>query len=189
MNDAVLSTRSLFNGWLSLVLVKMLLNGEEVERPVVEHPSGAALLAYDPGRRVAMTVRQTRQAVLYLNAPRLAEPVAGVIENESGEEAARRETLEELGLQLRTVELVGQVWLTPSSTTERVQLFLGSYNPADRVAPGGGAEGENEKLEVREEALTELWARAAQGEMMDAKLFMLIHALRVRNPELFAPAA
>jgi nudix-type nucleoside diphosphatase (YffH/AdpP family) len=186
MNDTILEKRTVLPGWFSVLMLKLRLNGEECERPVIEHPSGSAVLAYDPSRRVALTVRETRLAVLLLDKPRFAEPVGGVAEDESRDETARREALEEVGVKLTSLEPVGRVWVTPASTTERVDLFLGEYSGRDRVSKGGGAEGENEAIDVREEPLAELWAAMERGDMTDAKLFMLLHALKVRRPELFA---
>lgn len=185
MTDAILSARPLYRGWLSLIAVRLRLNGMECERPLVEHVSGATVLAYDPERRVAMTVRQTRDAVLYLDQPRFAEAVAGVTEGEDPVDTARREAWEEAGLRLGVLEPVATVWMTPSSTTERVSLFLAAYTAADRTGAGGGAAGENEVVETREESLADLWAAIERGEMTDAKLLMCLQALRIRRPELF----
>lgn len=185
-DDEILSVEPVFEGWLSLYLATARLAEQIVKRPIVEHPSGSALLAYDPSRRVAFTVRQTRLPVLYLGEQLLAEAVAGVSEDESPAETARRECREEIGVELQAVDHVGHVWITPSSTTERVHLFLGEYRREDRREIGGGADGELEDLEIREEALADLWGAAVRGEMTDAKLFMLLQALRIKRPELFA---
>jgi nudix-type nucleoside diphosphatase (YffH/AdpP family) len=188
MPDHILSSRRLFTGWLNLLLLRVRLAGLEEERPVIEHPSGSTVLLYDPNRRVALTVRQTRTPVLMLDHPRLAEAVAGASEHESAADTARREAEEEVGVRLRGVEPVGLVWITPSSTTERVHLFLGEYSQADRVSQGGGLEDENEHLDVREEPLTTLWSNVERGDMTDAKLLLLLQALRLRRPALFDPA-
>lgn len=186
MSDRIISRRSIFEGWFNVLMLKLELGGEQCDRPVVEHPSGSAVLAYDPERRVALTVRETRLAVLHLGCPNLPEPVGGVAEDESRADTARREALEEVGVRLSELHPVGRVWMTPASTTERVDLFLAEYSRADRVSDGGGAEDENEDIEVREEPLAALWAAAERGEMSDAKLFMLLQALRIREPDLFA---
>lgn len=192
MVDTILSRTTLLRDWLNVVMLKLRLSGEECDRPVIEHPSGAVVLAYDPARRVALTVRQTRLAVLLLDHPRLPEAPGGVGEENGGggearEETARREAAEEIGVRLRELEPVGRVWMTPASTTERVDLFLAEYAPSDRTDKGGGADGEIEDIDVREEPLAELWDAAARGEMQDAKLLLLLQALRLRRPELFAP--
>ena len=188
MADAILSSRSLYTGWLNLLLQRVRLGDEESERPIIEHPSGSAVLPYDPVRRVALTVRETRTPVLYLGQPRFAEPVAGVGEDDSAADTARREAQEEVGVRLGRVDRVGLVWMTPASTTERVHLFLAEYSQADRVSEGGGAEDENERIDVREESLAALWDHAESGAMTDAKLLLLLQALRIRRPELFEPA-
>jgi nudix-type nucleoside diphosphatase (YffH/AdpP family) len=185
MADQILSTRPIFSGWFNVLMLKLRLAGEECERPVVEHPSGAAVLVYDPDRRVALTVRETRLAVLHLNEERLAEPVGGVAEDESRADTARREAMEEVGVKLGQLEPVGRVWMTPASTTERVDLFLAEYSERDRVSRGGGAEGEIEQIDVREESLMSLWASTERGAMTDAKMLLLLQALRIRKPELF----
>jgi 8-oxo-dGTP pyrophosphatase MutT (NUDIX family) len=175
MTDIVLAQQPIYQGWLDLVMLRLRLGGVECERPIVDHVSGAAVLAYDPDRRVAMTVRQTRDAVLYLGQSIFPEAIAGVTEAEAPSATARREALEETGLRLTEVEPVGYVWMT----------FLACYTVADRIGPGGGAADEIETIDAREEPLTTLWADATSGKIADAKLFMLLQALRLRRPNLF----
>ncbi len=186
MTDTVLASHVLYRGWLSLRMLRLRLGDIECDRAIVEHVSGATVLAYDPDRRVAMTVRQTRDAVLYLGGEPFAEAIAGVTESEAPIDTARREAFEETGLALRSVEAVAQVWMTPSSTTERVHLFLAEYRSEDRIGAGGGAADEIETIDAREEPLADLWDEAVSGRVGDAKLFMLLQALHLRRPELFA---
>jgi nudix-type nucleoside diphosphatase (YffH/AdpP family) len=188
MTDAILSRRTVYKGWLSLVMVRLRLGGVECERAIVDHVSGASVLPYDPDRRVAMITRQTRDAVLFLDHPVFPESVSGVTEDELPAETARREAFEEVGLQLGELEAIGTVWMTPSSTTERVHLYLGRYSPADRTGSGGGVDDEIEHIEFREVPLAELWSDVERGLMTDAKLLLLLQALRIRHPELFDPA-
>jgi nudix-type nucleoside diphosphatase (YffH/AdpP family) len=124
--------------------------------------------------------------VFNLGAKPLYEAMGGVAEAGDVEACARQEALEEAGVRVGDVEFIGQVWMTPSSTTERVHLFLGAYSEADRVAAGGGLAEEDEHLDVREVALADLWAAVERGEMADAKTLMLLQALRIRRPDLFA---
>jgi nudix-type nucleoside diphosphatase (YffH/AdpP family) len=183
--DEILSARAHFRGWLDLLLVTLRLNGKSEERPLVRHPSGSAVLAYDPDRRVALTISETRVAPLYLGTPRLIEVVAGVAEDADFAETAKREALEEAGLRLQTVDKVGAVWMNPSSSTERVHLFLAEYSPANRVGQGGGLPEENEFLRVCERPLVELWQSLTSEALVDAKTLILVQALRLRRPELF----
>jgi nudix-type nucleoside diphosphatase (YffH/AdpP family) len=186
MDDAVLSSRTLYRGWFDLLMLRLRLGGRELDRALVRHPSGVAVLAYDPARRVAMTVRESRAGPMLLDVAPFAEAIAGVSEEgEDSAETARREALEEAGLALGELEHVGQVWMTPASSTERVHLFLAPYRADDRVSRGGGLAEENERIDVREEPLNQLWRAFADGELCDAKAAMLLQALRIRSPALF----
>ena len=187
MADRISATRSLHDGWLAVALLTLSLDtGATIEREVVAHPSGAAVLAYDPARRVAMLVSETRPPLLREGAAPLLEAIAGALDDDEPEACARREAMEEGGLELHTLEKVAAVWMTPSTSTERVHLFLATYAGRDRVAEGGGLDEEAEHLRVRELPLARLAALADAGELGDAKTLLLVQALRLRRPARFA---
>lgn len=185
MTDAILSTRRLFEGWLDLLCVRLRLAGDEVERPIVDHPSGSAVLLYDPDRRVATLVRQTRVAMLYLGAPPVLEAVSGCAEGDDFAACARREVREEAGIDVKAIEKVGETIVDPSTSTERIHLFLAAYDEADRVGKGGGLADEDEEVRVLEMPLAELWRALNGGGLVDAKTLILAQALRLRRPDLF----
>jgi 8-oxo-dGTP pyrophosphatase MutT (NUDIX family) len=106
-------------------------------------------------------------------------------EGEEPVDTARREAREELGLELGDLECVGRVWSSPGVTTERQSLFIAAYAAADRKGGGGGAAGEQEAITVIERSLADLADEADRGEVTDAKLMMLLQALRLRRPALF----
>lgn len=186
MSDAVLSARTLHSGWLKLLMLELRLNGAICERTLIEHPSGATVLPFDPARGVVTVIRQTRYAPLYLGHARLTEAVGGVTDaGEDAAQTARREGMEEVGIRFRALIPVGHVWMTPSTTTERVHLFLGEYGAADRIGAGGGAAGEDEAIELEERSAAEVWREVSGGGVADAKLFMLMQALRLHAPGMF----
>jgi len=96
-------------------------------REVFDHGDGAAVLAYDPGARTAVFVAQIRAGSLAIgHAEPILEVPAGLLDpGETAEACARRETLEETGLTLGKVEVLGAPFASPGSLTERVHLFLG----------------------------------------------------------------
>ena len=65
--------------------------------------------------------------------------------------------------------------------------FLAPYRPSDQKGKGGGARGEHEGILVVERSLSGLAFDADRGRIADAKLLILVLALRLRSPELFAP--
>src|SRR5204863_1589933 len=114
------------------------------------------------------------------------EAVAGRVDDgEDSESCARRETVEEAGLHIRALERVARAWAMPGVSTEQMDLFLGEYSETDRVSAGGGAEGENENIEVIEMPLAKLAAMADAGDLRDMKTLLLLQTLRLRRPELF----
>lgn len=186
MADEILSERTIHEGWLNLKMATVRLReGEIIEREIVEHPSGAAVLAYDPERRVAMFISECRPPVLKAGAEQMIEVIAGALDGDDPVDCARREALEEGGLQLRSLVKVAETWATPATSTERVTSFLAVYNKADRVSRGGGLDKEAEHLQVREIPLAELRRRMDVGEIGDAKTLLLLQALRIREPDLF----
>jgi nudix-type nucleoside diphosphatase (YffH/AdpP family) len=187
MPYAVLSTKTAYEGWSTLFVATIQTpDGATIKREIEDHGSAIAVLPYDPERRVAMLVRQFRPPVFQAagEAETLEAP-AGLIEDESPDDTARREADEEVGVRLETLEPVGMQWAMPGISTERIHLYLAPYNVADRTGAGGGLAQEHENITPVEIALAELAAMADSGRLTDMKTFALLQTLRLRHPELF----
>ena len=184
----ILSTRSLYDGWTSLRLVRVRLDsGEVVNREVEDHGDAVAVLPYDPVRRMAMLIRIMRApALLRAGRAALFECPAGLLDEADPAEAARREAEEEVGLALHDMEHVGRVWTSPGISAEQMDLYLAPYSAADRVNAGGGIASEHEAIEVAELGLDLVWQMVERGELDDMKTLTLVLTLRLRHPELFA---
>ncbi|KAK0360584.1 hypothetical protein LTR94_026744, partial [Friedmanniomyces endolithicus] len=155
---------------------------------IEDHGVAAVVLPYDPHARTALLVRQLRNGVLLSGAedPRLLEAPAGLIDpGEDAQTAARREAMEEVGVQLADLEKVADVYSMPGVSTEKLSLFVGAYSQSNRIAAGGGLESEHENIEVVELGLAELARRAEYGQLADLKTLALVLHLRTRRPELF----
>lgn len=187
MNAKILGVRFLHQGWSRFGIAKVrLADGSEVDREIEDHGNSVGVLPYDPGRRVAALVRELRVPALYTEGMQTQlEAPAGLIDDGTPEENARREVLEEVGLQLHELEHVGTTYSCAGISTERIHLFLATYREADRVGTGGGAKGEHENIKVVEMPLSELAGMADRGELTDLKTLTLALALRARHPELF----
>jgi nudix-type nucleoside diphosphatase (YffH/AdpP family) len=187
----ILSTRSLYDGWTSLRLVRVRLDsGEVVNREVEDHGDAVAVLPYDPVRRMAMLIRIMRApALVRAGRAALFECPAGLLDEADPAEAARREAEEEVGLALHDVEHVGRVWTSPGISAEQMDLYLAPYSAADRVNAGGGIASEHEAIEVTELGLDAVWAMVERGELDDIKTLTLVLTLRLRHPELFRAEA
>lgn len=185
----IVARELVYQGWYRFYrLALRLVDGTTVERHLLDNGSAVAVLPYDPVRCVALLVSQPRAAVIHAGEAPLLEAVAGGLDGVTPAERIVEEAMEEGGLRLGTLEPVANIWPLPPVSTERVQLYLAGYGAADRVAAGGGAEGENEAITVHEIALAELAAMVRAGTLTDAKTLILAQALMLRRPELFAPA-
>ncbi len=187
------STR-VHEGFVRLDLVRVRIEREghepiEFERTVHDHGHAVGVLPIDAERRTAVVVRQLRVPILMTDDPDpfLIEACAGIIDPEDPdpETACRREGEEELGIRVREMESIGRVYLCPGTVTEAITLYLASYTGADRVSDGGGID-EDEDIDVIEVPLAELDRALAGGKIRDAKLMMLLQALKLSKPDLFA---
>lgn len=170
-----------------LVATLRAADGTTFQRDLEDHGAAAAVLPYDPVRRVALLVRQFRLAPFHVaGEAAMLEVPAGRLDEDDPEGGARREALEEAGLRLGPLEPVLVAWTMPALSTERAHLFLAPYSAADRVTAGGGLAEEHEALTVLELPLAALAAMADAGTLTELKLFALVQTLRLRRPELFA---
>jgi nudix-type nucleoside diphosphatase (YffH/AdpP family) len=181
--------KSLYAGWSRLFLASITLaDGSEIQREVEDHGAAAAVLPYDPNRRCALVIKQLRTGPLFAEAatPVLIEAPAGLVDaGEAPSDTARREALEEVGLDLKALHSVGSYFAMPAVSSERIHLYLAEYGPDDRITVGGGLASETERLEVIEPTLTALWALLQSGELTDMKTALLLLSLKAQRPELF----
>lgn len=186
---ADMPVRTVHSGWMDLHLVGLTgPDGATYERYVEDHGRAVAVLPYNPKTRMALLVTMPRAAIRFAGGAAVLEAPAGIIEaGEDAADCARRELVEETGLEARVLEPAGVIWMSPGTTTERIDLFLAPYDDAQRIGAGGGLESENEHITVLETPLLELWTVCGDAEVpSDAKTRVLVQALRLRRPDLFS---
>ncbi|HEX6860391.1 MAG TPA: NUDIX hydrolase [Caulobacteraceae bacterium] len=187
MPAEILARRRLVEGWSTLSRLRLRMpDGAEVERHLEHHGDAVAVLPYDPVRGRVLLVTQPRAPVCEAGEADILEIAAGQLEGADAEACARREAMEELGLDLGRLELVAVCWSMPGVSTERLHLFLAPYGPEQQRGQGGGAPGEHENIRVVEMSIDEAWSAAARGAVPDMKTLLALHALRVRRADLFS---
>lgn len=174
-------------GWINVSRVSIEMpDGALVERHVEDHGPGVAVLPYDGERRTALLISQPRAAVMLGGGVPVLEVIAGRLDDADPAMRIRAEAIEEAGVDLGSLEHVVCLWTMPSISTERLDLFLAPYTMADRTGQGGGCDDEHENIMVHELPLARLAQDADTGRLLDAKTLILVQALRLRRPDLFA---
>ncbi|MDH3028560.1 MULTISPECIES: NUDIX domain-containing protein [Methylobacterium] len=175
-------------GWNTFGIATLTLpDGSTVRRALEDHGEAACVLPYDPVRRVALLVRQARVGPAFWGEPAdLDEAPAGGLDGAAPEETAIREAMEEAGVRLRDLEPVAHAYSMPSISSERLWLYLAPYGASDRVGSGGGLHEEGEQVVALEVPLATLGDQARAGRLPDLKTLVLVQALMLRSPDLFA---
>lgn len=158
----MIQTDSKFRGRVITVNVERvaLPNGRQADLEIVHHPGGAAIVAIDAEQRVCL-LRQYRHA----GGGYLWELPAGKLEpREPPLHTARRELIEEAGVQAAHWYDLGSILSSPGVFTEVIHLYL-----AMALEPRQIAHEEHEVIEVHWVALQEAWQRAVRGEIRDGK--------------------
>jgi len=154
------------------------------QRETYDRGNGATLLLHDVDRRTVLLSRQFRFPVYVNGHPdgMLLETAAGLLDDESPEDAVRREVEEELGVTVGEVEHVFDVFMSPGSVTERLHFFAAPYDAADRTGDRGGLADEGEDIEVVELGFDEALDMIDDGRIADAKTVMLLYWAALRGP-------
>jgi nudix-type nucleoside diphosphatase (YffH/AdpP family) len=187
MPKEISDVQVIHDGWGRFLIAEIRLeDGQLVKREIEDHGNAVAVLAYDPVRRVATLVRQFRAPFFYARKLKeTTEVIAGGVAGDDPEACARREAIEEAGLQLRTLEHVLTGINMPGVSTACIDLYLAEYQEGDRVGEGGGLVEEREDIEVLEVPLKQLTDMVDHGEIVDLTTAFLVQTLRLKRPELF----
>jgi len=159
------TTRSIYQGRvLDLGIESLTLpNGERLELEVVRHPGGAAVVALDARERVCL-LRQYRHAT----GGWLWELPAGKLEaGEQPQTTAKRELLEEAGVQAGQWQTLGDILMTPGFCDEVIHLFLARGLTHIDAQPEA-----HEVIEVHWLPFDQALARVYDGTFRDAKTML-----------------
>lgn len=115
---------------------------------------------------------------------RILEIVAGGLDEDSPRECAIRETKEEAGIELLDVFEMGEFFLSPGLTNEKIILFYGQVKSKEQVFPGGGLDDENEDVRVHWIKLEDARKMIKAGLIEDAKTIIGINELWIAKMEM-----
>lgn len=191
MNNPIIKikrTDLLSDNWyiLNKVTYEYYKEDQNVEthiREVYDRGNGAAILLYNSIEKTVILTRQFRLPT-YLNGNKsgmMIEVCAGLLDKDQPEQCIIRETEEETGYRIKTVRKVFETYMSPGAVTEILHLFVDEYDSTMKVGDGGGADNEQENIEVLEYRFDETFALIESGEIKDAKTIMLLQYAKINN--------
>jgi len=176
----VIAERTLSNERFRLTRTRVEVEEADGARRVLDHEiyhhgPAAAVLLYDPARRVMTLVRQFRLAAYLADGTsETLEACAGMLDGDEPEACARREALEETGVRIAAARHAFDAFTSPGGVTEKIGCFVAPYGAADRIGAGGGVDAD-EHIEVVEIGYEQAEAMIAAGAICDAKTIALIY--------------
>ena len=156
---------------------------EPQSREAYDRGNGAAILLYNKKNKKVILTRQFRMPT-YINgndSGMMIEVCAGLLDGDHPEDCIKRETEEETGYKLESVEKLFESYMSPGSVTEILYFFIGSYEEKMKIGAGGGAEEETENIEVLELGFEKAMEMIRTGEIKDAKTIMLLQYAKING--------
>jgi GDP-mannose pyrophosphatase NudK len=180
-NVKILKDEVLSNNWYTLRKLTFqyrLKDGSWVRqiREAYDRGNGATILLYNKTQKTVILTRQFRLPTFINGNPEgvLIEACAGLLDKENPEECIRRETEEETGYKITDVRKIFQLYMSPGSVTEILYFFVAEYSKDMKVNEGGGADHEQENIEVLEVSFADAIRMIESGEIKDAKTVILL---------------
>jgi len=158
------------------------------QREAYDRGNGATILLHNPQTDTVILTRQFRLPT-FVNGNRtdgptsgmLIEACAGLLDNDDPETAIIRETEEETGFRLQSVQKVMEAYMSPGSVTEKLFFYLAEYTADTERSTGGGID--EEDIDILELPLSEAMGMMKTGEIQDGKTIMLLQHLRLQQLE------
>ena len=163
--------------------------GPEIRRAAFLMGDAVTVLPYDPVRDAVLVIDQFRYGPFMRGDPRpwALEPIAGRVDpGEAPEATARREAMEEAGLDLGALHLVGRYYPSPAAVTEWLVSYVALADLPVGVAGQGGLESEAEDIVSHVIPFDRLMGLVASGEVATGPLllsayWLLAHRDRLRG--------
>ncbi|MCZ2721227.1 NUDIX domain-containing protein [Marinomonas sp. 15G1-11] len=152
----IIKEEALYNGFFKMKKVTLkhrLFNGGwsgNIEREMMVRGDAVCVLLYDPRKDKVLLIEQFRACAVKHVSPWLLELVAGMVEDgESNEEVARRESLEEAGVEVLRLEWMLNFVPSPGGLVEYLKMYVGEFDSNKvNLEKSYGLQGENEDIRL-----------------------------------------
>lgn len=173
--EETISSRDVFSGKIvNLKIDKVKLpNGRISTREIIQHPGAVAIVALT--QKKVLMVKQYRKAT---ESALLEIPAGKLEENETKEECAQRELMEETGYCAHDMKYVTSFYTSPGFTNEIIHLFF-AKNLIKRKMEGD----EDEYLKLEYIPLDKAISKIYEGKIRDSKTItgLLLYYLKSKD--------
>jgi ADP-ribose pyrophosphatase len=156
-----------------------------IQRELLDRGDAVCVLLYDPKRDAVVLVEQFRAGALgKVDSPWLLELVAGMVEaGESAEAVARRESVEEAGVELAELIPITGYLPSPGGCDEWIELFCALI---DAPESGGvfGLDEEGEDIKVHVIPAVDAFALVRQRVVNNAAAIIALQWLQLNHDRL-----
>lgn len=190
MSDNIrnVQTTVLSDNWYTLRKVTYEFLGRDGQwqqhsREAYDRGNGATILLYNKTNQTVILTRQFRMPT-YLNGNAdgyMIETCAGLLDKDNPEDCIRKETEEETGYKITSVQKAFEAYMSPGSVTEILYFFTAEYTNDMKVSDGGGLADETENIEVLEMPFARALEMVKIGEIKDAKTIMLLQYAQING--------
>lgn len=189
-NDVVnLTKRIVYKGFFSLFEYRFQYRkfdgsmSEVVTREILERGHAVVLLAYDAKRDKVVLIEQIRIAAIETqNSPWMLELIAGMMDhkNESYEDVARREAMEEAGVTVGRCKPIISYLASPGGLTEQLHILVGEVDSSTAKGIHGLAE-ENEDIKVHVVSRSQAFQWIEDGVINNAASIIALQWLELNH--------
>lgn len=157
---------------------------KRIQRECYNRGNGAAVLLYNAKKSTVILTKQFRMPI-YENDKTEGmsiEVCAGAIDkNESAETTIMREIQEEVGYDVKNVNLVLETYMSPGAMTEKLYLYVAEYSNEMKMNQGGGLASEDEEIEVLEIPFDDAIHMIQTKAITDAKTVLLLQYAQINK--------
>jgi ADP-ribose pyrophosphatase len=155
MKHTIAKEQTVYDGFLKVVKAQVEFESFNdqgtisASRECLERGDSVAILLHDTDVDCFVFTRQYRYPSARRDQPWMLELVAGSIDDdESPQECARRETLEESGYRITDLQKITTYFPSPGGCSEQIHLFYAPVTSDQKSQPGGGNPQEKEDIQI-----------------------------------------
>lgn len=156
---------------------------EEIVRLNLERGDGVAAVLHNEQADTLVMIEQFRYATHETGNGWMLELPAGIVEDDEDDPQAtmHRELAEEIGYQVESLRPIGQFYLSPGGSTERIYLYYANVTPDNKTEDGGGLDEEDEDIRTVILPVQDALHKISTGEICDAKTIIGLQWLQINR--------